>query len=162
MLDDYTEQQIINLVLTGASSIYQVMWDVCTHLEKFTLIQLAHNRPINPNNWEVAQKLKQRGYLRRDPNYRIFNRSFESFIESVEPIEDMDAWQSEVTSTWDRIKIPVLVLVLFGLAFLAITQPGIFNSLFAWIAAASAALPVALRFFGSWWASRAVSETVAK
>lgn len=162
LLDGYAEQQIINLVLARARAIYQVMWDVCSHVEKFTLIQLAHDRPVNPNNWEVAQKLKQRGFLRRDPNYRIFNKSFEWFIQSVEPVEDLVAWQSEVTSTWDRIRIPVLVLVLFGLAFLAITQPGFFNSLFAWVAAAGAALPIALRFFGTWWASRAVGDAGSK
>jgi hypothetical protein len=162
LLNDYIEQQIVNLVLARARAMYQVMWDVCSHVEKFTLIQLSHDRPVNPNNWEVAQKLKQRGYLRRDPNYRIFNKSFELFIQSVEPIEDMVAWQSEVTSTWDRIKIPVLVLVIFGLAFLAITQPGFFNSLFAWVAAAGAALPIILRFFGTWWASRAVSDSGSK
>ncbi|MDK1023109.1 MAG: hypothetical protein QGD92_02630 [Gammaproteobacteria bacterium] len=162
LLDGYVEQQIINLVLARARAIYQLMWDVCSHVEKFTLIQLAHDRPVNPNNWQVAQKLKQRGYLRRDPNYRIFNKSFEWFIQSVEPIEDMVAWHSEVTSTWDRIRIPVLVLVIFGLAFLAITQPGFFNSLFAWVAAAGAAVPIALRFFGTWWASRAASDAGSK
>jgi hypothetical protein len=160
--DNYEEQQVINLVLGRATPTYQVMWDVCSNVEKFTLIQLACGRPVNHNNWSVAQRLKQRGYLRRDPSYRIFNESFQWFIQTLAPTEDMDAWRSEVVSTWDRIKVPVLVLVVCGFGFIAVTQPGLLNSLFAWVLAAGAAMPVALRFAGSWWASRGGADSGSK
>jgi hypothetical protein len=161
-LHDYQEQQVINLVLARATPLYQIMWDACSHIEKFTLIQLAYERPVNHNNWAVAQSLKQRGYLRRDPSYRIFNESFKWFIQSVAQNEDTIAWRSEMSGSWDKIKIPVLVLVICSLGFIAVTQPGFLNNLFAWIIAAGAAVPIAIKLFGSWWSTRTTPEIPSK
>lgn len=133
--------EIIQLVKSRANAIYQQMWNLCTHAEKIMLIDLAHENLVNPNNWDVARLLKQRGYLRRDPFHRIFNESFKQFILQMEQLENTQAWRRESGSTWHNIRLPLFVTVIGAIIFLAFTQPSFFNSVFAFAAAGTASLP---------------------
>ena len=144
LLDHYRtleRDEIIQQVGSRANAIYQHMWSLCTRVEKLTLIELAHGNVVNPNNWDAARRLKQRGYLRRDPFHRVFNESFTRFILRMERIEDVDSWRAENPGMWASIRLPLVVAALGGIVFLGVTQPAFFNSAFAFAAAGTAGLP---------------------
>ena len=133
--------EIIQLVKSRANAIYQHMWNLCSRAEKIMLVELAHENLVNPNNWDLARRLKQRGYLRRDPFHRIFNESFKQFILRMERVENIESWRQDSASTWHNIRAPLFVVVIGAIIFLAFTQPSFFNSVFAFAAAGTASLP---------------------
>ena len=137
----YITENGCQLVKSRANAIYQQMWNLCTHAEKIMLVELANDNLVNPNNWDIARRLKQRGYLRRDPFHRIFNESFKQFILRMERVENIESWRQEGTSTWHNIRAPLFVVAIGAVIFLAFTQPSFFNSVFAFAAAGTASLP---------------------
>lgn len=140
-LTKWSKAQIVQQVQSRANAIYQHMWDECTRLEKFTLIELARGNPINPNNWDAARRLKLRGYLRTDPFYRIASESLRQFVVRAEQVEDVESWRAESPGAWSQIKVPIIVLLIGGVIFVAVTQPDLFNSVFAFLAAGAATFP---------------------
>lgn len=140
-VQELSEAQIIQQVQNRASSIYQHMWSRCTRVEKFTLIELARGNPVNPNNWDSARRLRVRGYVRLDPFYRIASESLRQFVIRMERTEDVDSWRAGDPGAWDQIKVPLIIVFIGVLAFLALTQPNLFNNVFAFLAAGAATFP---------------------
>jgi hypothetical protein len=140
-VQELSEAQIIQQVQNRASSIYQHMWSRCTRVEKFTLIELARGNPVNPNNWDSARRLRVRGYVRLDPFYRIASESLRQFVIRMERTEDVDSWRAGDPGAWDQIRVPLIIVFVGVLAFLALTQPSLFNNVFAFLAAGAATFP---------------------
>jgi hypothetical protein len=143
-LPRWSKQQIIQQVHSRANAIYQHMWYQCTRVEKFTLIELARGNPVNPHNWDAARRLKLRGYVVADPFYRIASESLRLFIRRMERIEKVDSWRAQNPGVWTQIKVPVLVVIISVMVFVAVTQPSVFNSIFAFAAAGAASFPLLL------------------
>jgi hypothetical protein len=140
-LDTWSKHQVIQQVHSRANAIYQHMWFQCTRIEKFTLIELARDNLVNPNNWDAARRLRLRGYVKSDPLYRLASESLGQFVRRMERIENVQSWRAENPGAWGQIKVPLIVLLISGLVFVAVTQPGMFNSMFAFAAAGAAGLP---------------------
>jgi hypothetical protein len=137
----WTKGQIVQQVQSRAHAIYQRMWSQCTRAEKFTLIELARGNPINPNNWDAARRLTVRGHIRIDPFYRIASDSLREFVSRMAQIERTHSWDAANPGTWTQIKIPLIVLFLGALVFLGATQPNLFNTVLAFVAAGAAGFP---------------------
>ena len=138
---DLDRDQIVELVKSNASAIYQNLWNLSTRSEKIMLIELANENLINPNNWDVALRLYRRGLLKRDPLHRICNESFKQFILRMARIENVAAWREDSGSNWQNIRAPLYVLVIGATVFLAATQPSFVNSVVAFAAAGAASMP---------------------
>jgi hypothetical protein len=138
---ELSKAQIIQQVQNRASALYHHMWSRCTRVEKFTLMQLAHGNPINPNNWDAARRLRVRGYARTDPFYRIASESLRQFVLRMERVENVQSWRAESPGGWDQIKMPLMAVLVGTLIFLALTQPNLFNNMFAFLAAGVASFP---------------------
>lgn len=141
-LKNWSKGQIVQQVHSRANAIYQRLWNQCTRVEKFTLIELAKGHPINPNNWDAARRLRLRGFVRTDPFYRIASASLRQFVNRLAEIENVRSWHAESPGAWNQIKIPLLVLLIGTLVFFGLTQPDLFNSLFAFLAAGAASFPL--------------------
>jgi hypothetical protein len=140
-VENLSAAQIIQQVQNRASAIYQHMWSRCTRVEKFTLIELARGNPVNPNNWDAARRLRVRGYVRADPFYRIASESLRQFVTRMERTEDVQSWRAGDPGAWEQIKIPLIIVLIGVLVFLALTQPNLFNNVFAFLAAGAATFP---------------------
>ena len=136
-----SKAQIIQQIQNRASAIYQYMWSRCTRVEKFTLMELARGNPINPNNWDAARRLQMRGYVRKAPFYRIASENLRQFVFRMERTENVESWRHENPGAWNQIKVPLVVMFAGTLIFLALTQPNLFNSMFAFLAAGAASFP---------------------
>ncbi len=148
-LEHWSKRQIVQQVQSRANAIYQHMWSQCTRAEKFTLIELARGNPINPNNWDAARRLRLRGFVRTDPFYRIANGSLKQFVARMQQVENVASWRAESPGAWNQIKVPLVVLLVGSLVFVAMTQPDLFNSLFAFLAAGAASFPFLVSAFSA-------------
>ena len=137
----WSKAQIVQQVQSLANATFQHMWSKCTRVEKFTLIELALGHPVNPNNWDAAHRLRVRGYVLAAPFYRIASESLRQFVARMALLEDVQQWRAENPGTWDQVKVPLIILFLGVVAFFAVTQPALFNSVFAFLAAALATFP---------------------
>jgi hypothetical protein len=137
----WSKGQIIQQVQSRANAIYQRMWSRCTRVEKFTLIELGRGNPINPNNWDAARRLSMRRYVRTDPFYRIASESLRQFVGRMERTENVHSWRAESPGAWNQIKVPLIVMLVGTMIFVALTQPSLFNSVFAFVAAGAASFP---------------------
>jgi hypothetical protein len=137
----WSKGQIVQQVQSLANAIFQHMWSKCTRVEKFTLIELAFGHPVNPNNWDAAHRLRVRGYVVAAPFYRIASESLRQFVARTALTENVQQWRAENPGTWEQIKVPLIILFLGIVVFFAVTQPALFNSVFAFLAAALATFP---------------------
>jgi hypothetical protein len=137
----WSKGQIIQQVQGRANATFQHMWSKCTRVEKFTLIELAMGHPVNPNNWDAARRLRMRGYVLAAPFYRIASESLRQFVGRMARLEDVQRWRDENPGAWSQVKVPLLILFLSVIAFLAVTQPALFNSVIAFAAAGLATFP---------------------
>jgi hypothetical protein len=96
---------------------------------------------MNPNNWDAARRLAVRGYLFVDPFYRIASASLRQFVGRMALIEDVQSWDAASPGAWNQIKVPLIVLFIGVLVFVGVTQPGLFNTIVAFVAAGAASLP---------------------
>lgn len=141
-LQRWSKRQIVQQVNSRANALFQTMWYQSTRIEKFTLIQLARGNPVNPNNWDATRRLKTRGQVVSDPFHRLASESLRLFVLRMERIENVEGWRNENPGAWGQIKVPLVLLIVTGLIFVAIAQPNLFNSLFAFAAAGAASFPL--------------------
>ncbi|NOR80426.1 MAG: hypothetical protein GQ529_06275, partial [Methyloprofundus sp.] len=95
---------------------YRKLWSVCNLDERLMLYQLATDRFVNPKNRKAILNLYSRGYIVRDPYFKIPNEKFKAFIKSAESISTFHQWEKDAAhSIWANIKAPLFV----GLVFLA-------------------------------------------
>ena len=114
---------------------------------------------ISPSNKDV-RRLMQRGLVARDPALRLMDESFRRFVISVSHGEDIDAWrQAGGGSTWELIKVPILLVLLAILLFLFLTQKELYDSTISLVSALTAGVAILFRFLGMFQKSGAGAQS---
>ena len=102
------KNQVLEYIRNHANAHYRNYWKLCTRDERLALYQLATDKYINPANQDVIEHLYRRGYIKREPYFRITNQSFKHFILTAELLENVQDWESEANeSVWESIKVPL-------------------------------------------------------
>lgn len=116
-------ERLLAMVAERSLALYKLYWASCTRSEKLLLIQLAQTGLVNPLCLDTLADLVRKGLILPGPRPRIMNETFQRFLETVEGPDAVREWESEAgESSWLIIRNVVLVLIVLGLAVLALTQ----------------------------------------
>ena len=77
------------------------------------------------------------------------DESFRRFIIQASLHQDVEGWrQQEGGSTWELIKVPILLVLLSILLFLFLTQKELYDSTISLVSALTAGVAILFRFLG--------------
>lgn len=141
--------QIIEEILTQATTYYKFVWDSCSSAEKLTLAHLAADRLLSPNDPDIP-RLVRRGLIVRDPVVRLINESFRLFVLAESRTDkEMAVTESEARkgSSWQYLKVALLVTVVVIMVFLFATQRDLYNSTLVALTSIAAGIPTIFGFF---------------
>jgi hypothetical protein len=79
----HSDDTIASEILERADPYYRLVWRECSGEQKFVLSQLAEDGLLNPMNSRAIGHLMRRGFIVRDPQFRIMNESFRRFLRSA-------------------------------------------------------------------------------
>ena len=134
----------------AAEPFYQAIWTSCSKDEKLALSQLSEQGVVNPRNSEVVARLMRSGLVRRDPTFRIMNKSFRHFVLRQIPSNVLVEWEHEgVRLPWGSITAVMLTLALGLAGLLLLTQQQVVDSWVGYVPALAPALPTMMKLFSS-------------
>ena len=86
---------------------------------------------------------------RPDGTLRLFNKGFRNFILTAIGNSEAMKIKNNIkdTGNWNKLKNPLLILVLAILAFLLTSQQEVYSKLISYVAALAASLPVVIKLF---------------
>jgi hypothetical protein len=129
---------------------YQTLWTMCNENEKILLVHLAEGGLVNPRNSAAVRKLMARGLVVRSPHFRLMNAGFQRFVASGACRDEVRQLERGAeASTWNKIRAPLVAVLIGAAAFLFITQREVFDTSVAFVGAAAAALPALFRLLGA-------------
>jgi len=145
--DGLEPDQIIAEIGDQASSYHQALWSGCTKSEKLTLYYLAENGLVSHRDPDVRH-LIQRGLITREPSLRVVDESFRRFVLERCAEKDPTAYREDIESTWERFRVPLLLIVLGVVAFLFVTQKEFYDSTLTLLSALTGGVITLFRLAG--------------
>ena len=143
------EKGLVNDIKNG-KELYNYVWNSCTEKEKFLLYGFAVDGTINYKNSKEIIELMNKGILVvEDERLRLFSPGFRAFILYSVDEKVITALQKEhrQNSTWQYIRVPLMIL-LFGIAALVFfTQQGVFDKILVLAGGVSTLIGLVTRFF---------------
>ena len=139
-------ESVTSQILAHAYTFYEALWFSCSNDEKLTLSHLGKNRLLSPKDPDT-ERLYRRGLIVRDPDVRLMNGTFRSFVTSaahgklMAECED----QARVSSGWEALKLPLVLILSSIVLFMFVTQRDLYNSALAIITAVTAGVPTIFR-----------------
>ena len=135
-----------------AQYFYMYIWKSLTKEEKFLLYDLAEDNLVNSYDEYNLNLLLAKGVIIRDEGVgmlRLFNKGFRNFIlTAIGNSEAMKIKRSiKDNGNWNRLKSPLLIILMAILVFLLTSQQEIYSRLLSYVAALTAGVPVILRLF---------------
>ena len=129
---------------------YMYIWQSLTKEEKFLLYDLAEDNLVNSFDDYNLNMLLAKGVITRpDGTLRLFNKGFRNFILTAIGNSEAMKIKNNIkdTGNWNKLKNPLLILVLAILAFLLTSQQEVYSKLISYVAALAASLPVVIKLF---------------
>jgi hypothetical protein len=116
-------EALLARIAERAEALYKLFWACCTRSERLLLIQLAQTGLVNPLCLDILQALARKGLVLPGPRPRIVNETFRRFVATAEAPADVRRWENEAgESSWLVIRNVLFVLIIAGLAVVAMTQ----------------------------------------
>jgi hypothetical protein len=142
LLDEITER---------ADTYYAGLWASCHDDEKLVLYNLAHNGLANGRNRRVLRRLIARGFVRRDPNLRLFSETFRRYVVAAARREHLVSRTRELrgASTWDTLRVPFFVIIVSFLLLLVTTQKDLMTTTTALATALTTGIPMVMKLVGA-------------
>lgn len=144
------EEDLLELIRTRARAHYELLWSTCDQAEKMILYHVATDGFVSWEGREVVRRLLTRGLLICDPRIRTMNETFRRFIVYAEPPQTIERWDREArSSTWMRVRAPIVVSLVALAVFFFFTQPTVTERTLAIVTALAAGIPALLKMFSS-------------
>lgn len=142
---------LIDEISERAETYYAGLWASCHDDEKLLLYNLAHNGLANGRNRRVLRRLIARGFVRRDPNLKLFSETFRLYVLAAARREDLVSRSRELrgASTWDTLRIPFFVVIISFLFLLFATQKDLMTTTTALATALTTGIPMIMKLIGS-------------
>jgi len=97
----------------------------------------------------VLRRLLGRGLIRRTPELRLLNESFREFVFAHAAEVERECEEIIPASSWDRIRVPLTVLLFVATAVFLGTQRELLNITTAIASALAAGFPAIAKLIGS-------------
>jgi len=141
-----TCEQILEELAERAAPYYQRLWLACDADERVVLEHVAQYGLASAASRRVVRRLLGKGLLRKDPNLRLMNQSFQRFVLTAECRREVAALEELAEpSVWDRLRLPLGLTALATVLFLVITQREAFDATVAMAAGVTTAVPTLVR-----------------
>jgi hypothetical protein len=142
LLDEITER---------ADTYYAGLWASCHDEEKLVLYNLAHNGLANGRHRRVLRRLIARGFVRRDPNLRLFSETFRRYVVAAARRENLVSRTRQLhgASTWDTLRVPFFVIIVSFLLLLVTTQKDLMTTTTALATALTTGIPMVMKLIGA-------------
>lgn len=142
----FSDEQILEEFGERAEGYYQALWSSCPSEEQLVIEHLAEERLVNEKNRRVIRRLMARGFIRREPNFKLMNETFRRFVISSSHKAEVLAIEREAApSAWDRIRTPLFTGLAASIIFFLATQQELLDGLAASLTGVTAGLPAILR-----------------
>jgi hypothetical protein len=125
---------------------YRRLWENLSDDEKLTLLHLAEDRLLSPNDPEIDQ-LILKGFIVRSSDVRLLNDTFRDFVLSHCFTGRLASAESEAKqmSPWEKLKLPLLVGLTALALFLVITQKEFLGSSLSLITGLTSGIPAVFK-----------------
>ncbi len=149
-----SREQILEELGERAEGYYQGLWASCSSEEQMVLEHLAEEGLVNEKSRRIVRRLMARGFVRRDPNFRLINETFRRFVaSSTQKREVLKLEKEAAPSAWDRLRAPLFVGLAASLVFFFTTQQELLDGVAASVTGLTAGLPAALNLLFDWFGS---------
>ena len=137
---------ILDQIFNRAELYYQKIWDNCSTGEKLTLLHLAEDRLLSPNDPDIKSLLRK-GLIERAPNIKLMNETFQRFVlsQSLSGGLELIETQAKKASPWEALKVPLLIVFVGVLLFLILTQKDFYSSSLTIITAVTTGIPAVFK-----------------
>ncbi len=131
--DDFPEEILIEKILTMAESFYEDIFSSCSSLEKYILLDFAHDSIINPKNEKAIYSLLDKGLLvRKCYKINLMNKSFLRFL--VSKLSILKELESELnkgrnSGTWQGYRITLILIIVSLFAFITMANQDFLDNL---------------------------------
>lgn len=145
-----SHEQIIRELTDKAHAYYRAVWATCTTGEKLTLVQLAQEGLVNPNNESTIRELLRKGLIYRCATFRIMNESFKRFVITSFGPDDVRMWEAEASSAaWNLLNTTIRIGGVGLVGFLVVTQPRFLQTATGFLTALGAGLPTVINLLAT-------------
>jgi len=129
---------------------YMYIWQSLTKEEKFLLYDLAEDNLVNPyDSYNLCMLIGKGVIIPTDGTLKLFNKGFRNFILTA--IGNTEAMkiknQIKDNGNWNKLKNPLLLVILAILAFLLTSQEESYSKIITYLAALGAGVPTVLKIF---------------
>ena len=139
-------EQILDEIDDRASTYYRRLWDNCSDDEKVVLGHVAQYGLTTAASRRIVRRLLVRRLLTKDPDLRLMNQTFRSFVLSPQAKREVAQLEGVAEpSTWDRLRLPFALAAISAGVFLFTTQRDMFNETVTVLTAVAAAVPTVFR-----------------
>jgi len=141
--------QILDQVLDQAEMFYQRVWDMCSKPQQLTLLHLAEDRFLSPNDPDTKSLLRK-GIIERAPDLGLINETFRRFVLSRSLPGSFETVETEArnASPWEALKVPLLVIFVGVALFLFLTQKDFYGSSWTLVTGLTTGIPVVFKVLG--------------
>jgi hypothetical protein len=129
---------------------YMYIWQSLTKEEKFLLYDLAEDNLVNTyDSYNLGMLIGKGLVIRPDGTLKIFNKGFRNFILTAIGQTEAAKIKNQIkdNSTWEKLKNPLLLVVLSIMVFLLASQEESYSKAVTYIAALGAGIPGVLKLF---------------
>ncbi|HJX93239.1 MAG TPA: cache domain-containing protein, partial [Pyrinomonadaceae bacterium] len=135
-------EHLLNRIVNQARTYYSDIWNTCSPDEQLTLFHLAQDRLLSHRDPDI-EPLLRRGLIIRKTDVHLMNESFRQFVKSTEQVEDVSKNEENAKrdSTWNTLKVPLLIALIAITIFLFVTQRDLYTSALAGLTALTTMIP---------------------
>ena len=142
--DRALREAVIVEVEQQAHLYYQALWNTCSEAEQYLIYDLAQDGLVNTHNRTSINNLIRKGLVRRGTDsLLLLNQSFRNFVLTV--VDEAEALRMErkirQEGTWNRIRVPITLILLAFAVFIFYFQADWFNDTLGLLTAVAAVIP---------------------
>ncbi len=135
------EEDVLTDIGAAAEPYYRALWATFSRDERLALQQLAGEEVVNPRNGDIVAHLLLSGVVRRDPTFRMMNKTFRRFVLRMVSAGDVKVWERDgVEMPWSSYAVSAATIAAGLAAVLFLTQQQLLD---VWIGYVPALVPVA-------------------
>ena len=146
-LNGEDDEEFICQMGDQAEAYYRGVWSSCSRDERLTLFRVAQDGLVSRFDSDL-RRLMQWGLVVRDPSLQLRDKSFRRFVLAVAAAEGVNTYRADIQSNWDRLKAPLLLILLGVIAFLFLTQKELYDSTLSLVSALTGGAFALLKLFG--------------
>lgn len=133
----------------SAGSYFHWLFAGLPRNEKLIMLQLAKEKVVNPNSYEIVYELLEQGLIERKHGLlTVTDPGFKHFLPHALPHHTVKLWEKEMAGERPfSLQTSLLIVGVGVVAFLVYTQGDVFNTWVTYATGVAAAVPKALQFF---------------